>query len=88
MSNVIKPKRSDVTNKVPTTSDIVDGEIAINSADKKIYTNKAGTITQIGAGAVASLSDVNITSPSNGQGLVYDSATSKWINASGAGQVM
>ena len=41
MSNIIKPKRSDVVGKVPTTSDIIDGEIAINSADKKIYTNKS-----------------------------------------------
>src|SRR5690606_15444153 len=40
------------------------------------------------AGTLVGLSDVNITSPTNGQALVWDSATSKWVNgdvASGGG---
>jgi hypothetical protein len=83
MANIIKPKRSTVAAKVPTTSDIVNGEIAINSTDKKIYTNAGGTITQVGAGAITALSDVVITSPTSGQGLQYDGTN--WINASGSG---
>jgi trimeric autotransporter adhesin len=83
MPNIIKPKRSTVAAKVPTTSDIVNGEIAINSTDKKIYTNAGGTITQVGAGALTALSDVVVTSPSNGQSLQYDGTN--WINATGAG---
>lgn len=83
MPNIIKPKRSTVAAKVPTTSDIVNGEIAINSTDKKIYTNAGGTITQVGAGALTALSDVVVTSPTNGQNLQYNGTN--WVNASGSG---
>jgi hypothetical protein len=86
MPNIIKPKRSTVAAKVPTTSDIVNGEIAINSTDKKIYTNAGGTITQVGAGALTALSDVVITSPTSGQSLAYNGTN--WVNSSaGAGDV-
>ena len=47
MATVIKLKRSTVADRVPTTSDLVDGEVAINIADKKIYVNNGGTITEI-----------------------------------------
>ncbi len=47
MATVIKLKRSTVASRVPTTSDLVDGEVAINIADKKIYVNNGGTIVQI-----------------------------------------
>jgi hypothetical protein len=86
MPNIIKPKRSTVAAKVPTTSDITNGEIAINSTDKKIYTNASGTITQVGAGALSALADVTITSPTNGQSLAYNGTA--WVNsAAGAGDV-
>jgi hypothetical protein len=86
MPNIIKPKRSTVAAKVPTTSDIVNGEIAINSTDKKIYTNASGTITQVGAGALTALSDVVVTSPTTGQNLQYNGTN--WVNSSaGAGDV-
>ena len=47
MSTVIKLKRSTVAARVPTTSDLADGEVGINIADKKIYVNNGGTITLI-----------------------------------------
>lgn len=37
MANIFKPKRSNVVSSVPTTSNLEDGEMAVNSADKKIY---------------------------------------------------
>ena len=37
MATVIKLKKSESASSVPTTSDIAQGEVAINSADKKIY---------------------------------------------------
>ena len=37
MATVIKLKRSTVAARVPTTSDLADGEVGINIADKKIY---------------------------------------------------
>ena len=47
MATVIKLKRSTVAARVPTTSDLADGEVAINITDKKIYVNNGGTIVQI-----------------------------------------
>ncbi|SVC59757.1 uncharacterized protein METZ01_LOCUS312611, partial [marine metagenome] len=37
MVQVIKPKRSYTPGDAPTTSDLVAGEIAINTADKILY---------------------------------------------------
>jgi len=37
VSQVIKPKRSYTASSVPTVSDLAEGEIAINTADRKIY---------------------------------------------------
>lgn len=86
MANIIKPKRSSVAGKVPTTSDIVNGEIAINSTDQKIYTNAGGTVTQIGAGVLDALGDVVLTSPTSGQSLAFNGTN--WVNsAAGSGDV-
>lgn len=38
-----------------------------------------------GASALTDLSDVNVSSPSNGQVLKYDNSTSKWVNANESG---
>ena len=48
MANVFKPKRSNTASSVPTTSDIADGELAVNSADQKIYIRDSSTIVEIG----------------------------------------
>ena len=47
MATIIKLKRTTVADRVPDTDDLVDGEVAINIADKKIYVNNGGTITEI-----------------------------------------
>ena len=41
MPAVIKPKKSETASSVPSTSDLVVGEICMNVADKKIYTRKS-----------------------------------------------
>lgn len=81
MASVIKPKRSAVANTPPTTANIQQYEIAINTADKKIYT-RDGTdnILVIGAGNVSGLADVALSSLADTQILSYDAATSKWVN--------
>ena len=43
----IKLKRSTTATVVPTTSNITDGEVALNIADRKLYVNNAGTIVEI-----------------------------------------
>ena len=67
MANVIKLKRGTST---PTTSDIVDGEVAIDKSAKKFYINDGGTIKEIGGGSGGGLSDlVDDTTPQLGGGL-------------------
>lgn len=44
MANIIKPKRG---STVPTTANLVDGEIAVNTADKKLYSNIGGTVYEL-----------------------------------------
>jgi hypothetical protein len=87
MPNIIKPKRSSVAGKVPTTSDIVSGEIAINNTDSKIYQNNGTSVVQVGAGKLTALSDVVVTSPTSGQSLAYNGTN--WVNSNaGAGDVV
>ena len=45
MANTIKIKRGTST---PTTSDIVDGEVAIDKSAQKFYVNDGGTVKEIG----------------------------------------
>lgn len=40
---IIKPKRTTTPGNVPTTTDITNGEIAINLADNKLYVRDTGT---------------------------------------------
>ena len=47
MATVIKLKRGTST---PTTSDIVSGEVAVDTSAKKFYINDSGTIKEIGGG--------------------------------------
>lgn len=53
----IKIKRSSVTGRVPTTSDLALGELAINTFDGKLFlkrNNGSDSIVEVGAAAVAS----------------------------------
>jgi hypothetical protein len=57
MANVLIPKKSTQASKVPTTSDISKGEVAVNYADAKIFGRHPSTdaIIELG-GAAGSLS--------------------------------
>ncbi len=88
MANIIKPKRSNTAAKVPTTTELVSGELGVNMADRKVYINNGTAVVQVGAGNLSGLGDVAVSSPANGQALKYNSTTSKWENsAAGAGDV-
>lgn len=88
MANIIKPKRSNTAGLVPTTGNLTSGELGVNMADKKVYINNGSSVVQVGAGNLTGLGDVNVSAPSNGESLKYDSASGKWINsAAGAGDV-
>ena len=83
MANAIKPKRSTVAAKVPTTSDLASGEIGVNMTDRKVYINNGTSVVQVGAGTLAALGDTTITSPSTGQALTFDGT--KWVNSAAGG---
>lgn len=86
-------KRSSVSGKIPLTSDLDYGEIALNYADGILYyKTSVNTINQIG-GASVTISDTPPSSPSAGN-LWWDSLNatlriyytdadgSQWVDAS------
>ena len=46
-STIIKLKRTTTASTVPTTSDLEDGEIAVNITDKKVFVRNGGSIVTI-----------------------------------------
>lgn len=50
MSNIFKPKRSNVAASIPSTSNLADGELAVNSADRKIYLRDNINIIEVANG--------------------------------------
>ena len=47
MATVIKLKRSTTASVIPTTSDLVDGEVAVNITDKKVFMRSGDSIVTI-----------------------------------------
>ena len=47
MATIIKLKRSTTASSVPTTSNLADGEVAVNITDKKIYQRSGNDIVEI-----------------------------------------
>ena len=59
MATIIKPKRSETADSVPSSGDLAVGEIAVNPTDKKIYVKKSdGTVVDMNPGITASDTDV------------------------------
>ena len=75
----IKLKRSTTATVVPTTSNLTDGEVALNIADRKLYVNNAGTIVEV-ANQKPNTGEVTTTmlaaDITNGPGNTYYVATS------------
>lgn len=84
MANKIIPKRSSVSGKVPATTDLDVGEIAVNLTDRKIYTkDSGGTVVQLGGGA-GSGDVVGPNSSTDNAIARFDLATGKLIQNSSA----
>ena len=48
MAIVIKPKKSETGSAVPGTTDLALGEMAVNTADQKLYVrNSGGTVVEV-----------------------------------------
>ena len=81
-------KYSATAGNVPTLANLVRGELAINSADGKLFIRKAGateaddTIISINVKdpSLGTLGGVVLDSVSAGQALVYDGTSSEWKN--------
>lgn len=67
-----------ILDKIPTS---------IGTTGQAIVVNSAGTGLEFGSvsSTLEGLTDTNITSPTDGQALIYDSNSSKWINGAGGG---
>ena len=62
MATVIKLKRSTTASSVPTTSDLEDGEVAVNITDKIVYMRSGGsvvTVANFNSGSSVDLSAIN-----------------------------
>ena len=79
MANIVKIKRSAVASKIPTTTDLELGELAINTFDGKLFTRKddgTASIIEIGSGGggggiTYSLKTANYTA-SDKEGILAD----------------
>jgi len=82
MATVIKLKRGTTT---PTTSNIVDGEVAIDTSSQKLYINDSGTVKEIGGsvGGGNTFSTINLNDSTN---VVADS-TSDTLNLDSSGLI-
>ena len=82
MATDILIKRSTTTGAVPTTGDLSTGELAVNTADKRLFTNNSGTIVEIGT-APTSLAVTNNTTVGGTLG-VTGTTTLSTVSTSGA----
>ena len=79
MATVIKLKRGTTT---PTTSNIVSGEVAVDTSAQKLYINDSGSIKEIGGGG-NTFSTINLNDSTN---VVADS-TSDTLNLDSSGLI-
>ena len=75
MATVIKLKRSNTASSVPTTSDLADGEVALNTADKKIYVRNGSNII-----AVANFNELDLSAVD--QDIIPDANETRNIGSS------
>ena len=77
MANTIITKNSATASAVPTSGDLVQGELAVNVTDKRLFTeNSGGTVVELGTNP-SSLTAPNIT----------DNATTATLKYSGAAKL-
>jgi hypothetical protein len=78
---VVKIKQSSVVGKVPNAGDLEQGELALNTADIKLYSkNGAGEIITLAAGAVAATDHFDIVDFGDvNRDVIYDGGSSTGV---------
>jgi hypothetical protein len=88
MANTIRHKRSSTTGATPAAGSLVTGELAVNTADGKLFTKKdSGTVVEIGGTPAGSTSQVQFNSSgvfAADDGLTFTSASETLRVGSGA----
>jgi hypothetical protein len=80
MANKIVLKKSSVAAKVPLSTDLEVGEIAVNLEDQKLYSKKSdGTVIVVGSGISGSGDVVGPASSTDNALVRFDSTTGKLI---------
>ena len=73
MATKIVTKNSSTASAVPTASDLVQGELAVNVADKRLFTeDNAGAIVELGTNPTT----LNVNGTATMDGLTVDGAAS------------
>jgi hypothetical protein len=87
MANTIKHKRSGTAGATPSSGSLVAGELAINTADGKLFTKKTdNSITEIGNVAAGSTGQVQFNNSGAfgaDNGFTFDPSTEKVVVGSG-----
>ncbi len=96
MATKFQIKRSTVSGVVPTTLDLSPGELAVNLADKKLFTANATSVFELGSNLTNLLVSGNLSVTAliangslgtAGQVLVSNGSGVYWTSASGTGTV-
>jgi len=58
VATIIKLKRSTTASSVPTTSNLADGEVAVNIADRKVYVRNGASIVEVANNTSAGSTDL------------------------------
>ena len=87
MTTVIKLKRGTTT---PTTSDIVSGEVAVDTSNQKLYINDGGSIKEIGGAGASSfkVADNSSTETTISSGDTLKVAAGTGINTTISGDTL
>jgi len=95
MATKIVTKNSSTASAVPTASDLVQGELAVNVTDKRLYTeNASGVIVEVGTNPSAEIiANGGIALPDNGKATfgaaddlqIYHDGSNSYISDEGTG---
>lgn len=85
MVSPIYDRRDAAQGPIPFAEDISADTLLVFTISNNNYLSLVALIPAGGGGSstLAGLTDTNISSPSNGQVLMYDSTSAKWFNAAG-----